>query len=309
MHASAFLDLNGVFAVPPIARRNDRHRTIDFDQTERIVRHIVHGGIRRFLYGGNAFLYHISLRDYEALLEWAGGLTKDLCMIPSAGPSYGRAMDQASLLKKFNFPAVMILPCADPRDATGLEQGLREFSDAAQARLIVYIKEEANWGADRDAGLDAIGRLVADGICVAIKYAVVHANPAEDRYLEGLLRRVNRNIVISGMGERPAIVHMRDFGLPAFTTGSGCIAPRLSNELFEHCQARRYNQAEAIRQCFLPLEDLRDRWNPAKVLHHAVELAGLAKTGPLIPFLSPLNADQVNRLHPVAEQLFKMSAV
>ena len=37
---------------------------------------------------------------------------------------------------------------------------------------------------------------------------------------------LDRDRVISGMGERPAIVHMRDFGLSGFTTGSGCIASR-----------------------------------------------------------------------------------
>ena len=50
-----------------------------------------------FLYGGNAFLYHMTLSEYEQLLDWLSGFGDNLWAIPSLGPSYGRAMDQASL--------------------------------------------------------------------------------------------------------------------------------------------------------------------------------------------------------------------
>ena len=87
-------------------------------------------------------------------------------------------MDQARLLRRFAFPCVMTLPCADPRDAAGLERGLREFAEAANVRLMLYLKDETNMGADRMAGLDVVARLVDEGLCVAIKYAVVRADPA-----------------------------------------------------------------------------------------------------------------------------------
>ena len=93
----------------------------------------------------------------------------------------------------------------------------------------------------------------------------------------GLLRRVDRTRVISGMGERPAVVHLRDFGLAGFTTGSGCVAPALCSRLFAACGERGLDRRP--RRCarhFMPLEDLRDAWGPARVLHHATELAGIA---------------------------------
>ena len=49
-------------------------------------------------------------------------------------------------------------------------------------------------------------RLIDSGVCVGIKYAVVRDDPSQDKYLEGLLSRVDRSKVISGIGERPAIV-------------------------------------------------------------------------------------------------------
>ena len=301
-------DLRGVFPVPPLARKNDSRRSIDFEENNRIVRHIAGGGLTRFIYGGNAFLYHVTLAEYEALLDWLNSFADGLWAIPSLGPSYGRAMDQASILRRYKFPCAMALPCGDPRDAKGLETGLREISESANAPLILYLKDENNFGADKEAGLDVVARLVDEGVCVAIKYAVVRQNLADDAYLDSLLKRVDRARVISGIGERPAVVHLRDWRLPGFTTGSGCVAPRLSGKIFEACVDGDNEMAEELRAEFLPLEDLRDAWNPAKVLHFATQLAGVAVTGPVAPFLSSLTERQLQEIAPVARELVELNA-
>ncbi|MEP7274571.1 MAG: dihydrodipicolinate synthase family protein, partial [Acidobacteriota bacterium] len=223
--------------------------------------------------------------------------------IPSLGPSYGRAVDQALLLRKHSFPCAMMLPSADPRDAAGLERGLREIADLAGMPLVVYLKEENNFGADRDAGLDAVARLVDSGVCTWIKYAVVRPDPLDDPYLDGLLTRVPRDRVISGIGERPAIVHLRDWKLPGFTTGSGCLAPGLSQKILTECMAGRFDDAERIRETFIPHEDLRDAWGPARVLHHATQLSEVARTGPIPPYVSALTDAQLDQLAPVAAAL------
>jgi dihydrodipicolinate synthase/N-acetylneuraminate lyase len=294
--------LMGVFAVPPLARKATR--AIDFEQNSRIVRSIANGGVTRFIYGGNAFLYHLTLAEYEQLLGWQAQIQQDdLWLIPSAGPSYGRLMDQARLLRRFTFPCVMTLPCGDPRDAAGLEGGLREFAEAANVRLMLYLKDESNMGADRMAGLDVVARLVDEGVCVAIKYAVVRADPAHDQYLDELIKRVDRGKVISGIGERPAVIHLREWGLPGFTTGSGCLAPTLSAAILSACCTADYAEADRIRSRFLDVEDLRDAWGPARVLHHALELAGIARTGPIPPFVSELSPEQKTRLAPVVHEL------
>jgi len=296
-------DLRGVFAVPPLARREYAARSLDFAQNDLIVRHINEGGITRLIYGGNAFIYHVTLAEYEELLSWLAGLDDQLWIIPSIGPSYGRAMDQARLLRKFRFPAVMTLPSGDPRDAAGLERGYREISDTAETRLILYLKEEQNFGSNQAAGLDVVARLVDDGLCAGIKYAVVRDDPGRDSYLEGLLERVDRSFVISGIGERPAVIHLRNWHLPGFTTGSGCIAPRLSQELWAACARADFDQAEKLRSEFIALEDLRDAWGPARVLHAAVEQAGIARTGGTPPFVSGLSLGQIEELRPVARRL------
>jgi dihydrodipicolinate synthase/N-acetylneuraminate lyase len=300
--------LAGIFAVPPLPRRADRRRSLNFDAAECVARHIEAGGITRYLYGGNAFLYHIPLDDFEPLIDWLSGFAETRWPIPSIGPSFGRALDQARLLKRYAFPTAMLLPCNDPRDACGLETGVREIADACGAPLIIYLKSEDGFGSDKAAGLDAIGRLVDEGVAVAIKYAVVLDDPLHDPYLEGLLRRVDRRHVISGMGERPAIVHIRDFALPGLTTGSGCIAPHLCTALFNCAHDRDWSGAEELRSAFMPLEDLRDAWGPARVLHHATELAGIAPAGPIPPYVSTLAPGQIQELAPVARELRERDA-
>jgi 4-hydroxy-tetrahydrodipicolinate synthase len=301
-------DLWGVYAVPPLPRKADRGRTLDFDASERVARHVSAGGINRFLYGGNAFLYHVTLDEYDDLLGWLDAFPAARIPIPSLGPSFGRAMDQARLLRRHSFAAAMMLPCSDPRDARGLEAGLREIADAAGLPLIVYLKSEDAFGSDAAAGLDAVARLVDDGVCAAIKYAVVLDDPARDPYLDALLSRVDRRRVISGMGERPAIVHLRDFQLGGLTTGSGCIAPFLCSALLAACHDRNWTAAETLRTEFMPLEDLRDAWGPARVLHHATELSGVASAGPIPPYVSPLTSEQIDQLAPVAKRLKERNA-
>jgi dihydrodipicolinate synthase/N-acetylneuraminate lyase len=301
-------DLWGIYSVPPLPRKADARRTLDFDEAERIASHIASGGITRFLYGGNAFLYHITLSEYEALLDWLAGFGADRWPIPSIGPSYGRAMDQACLLRRHSFRTAMLLPCGDPRDPRGMEAGIRDIADAAGMPIVLYLKSEDGFGSDPEQSLDAIARLIDDGVALMIKYAIVRDNPSEDAMLDGLLRRVDRTRVISGMGERPAIEHLRDFGLGGLTTGSGCIAPFLCSALLSACADKNWSAAETLRAEFMPLEDLRDAWGPARVLHHATELAGIGRTGPIAPYVSPLSQPQLDQLAPVADHLRRRNA-
>ena len=295
------VDLDGVFAVPPLPRRAGGG--IDFDAAERVAAHIEQGGISRFLYGGNAFLYHASLGDFEALADWLSGFPAARWPIPSLGPSFGHAMDQARVAARYRFPAVMMLPCADPRDARGLEAGYREIAQASGSPIILYLKSEDAFGSDKEAGLDAVARLMDTGVAIAVKYAVVLNDPSCDPYLDGLLKRVDRSRVVSGMGERPAIVHLRDVKLGGMTTGSGCIAPRRCQEFYSAARAGDWTTASALREMFMPLEDLRDGWGPARVLHHAAGACGIAETGPIPPYVSPLDPAQLRQLAPVAQAL------
>ena len=239
-----------VVAVPPLARRPDL--SLDRDANRAIVRHLENAGVRSLMYGGNANFYHLAVSAYaetvDMLAEIAGD---DTWVLPSAGPDYGKLLDQAAILRTRAFPTAMLLPMTFPFTDAGLADGLRRFSDALGKPVVVYIK------ADPYFAPATLGALHRDGRLVAIKYAVVRDDPGRDAYLDAILQEVPRGMVVSGIGERPAIVHLRDFGLVSFTTGSGCIAPRLSMTLLDLLKRKRYDEAEAVRAAFLPLEDAR----------------------------------------------------
>src|SRR5205814_6809457 len=127
-----------------------------------------------------------------------------------------------------------------------------------------------------------------DKLLSGIKYATVRSDTSQDDYLRGLVQRVDRKIVISGIGEQPAIAHLKEFGLGGFTSGCVCIAPRLSARMLACIRTGDWTEAQRIRGIFKPLEDLRNAINPIRVLHEAVRLAGIADTGRALPLLSNL---------------------
>ena len=49
--------LYDIYPVPPLARRNDAKRSLNTPENEKFFRFLREGGITRFVYGGNAFLY------------------------------------------------------------------------------------------------------------------------------------------------------------------------------------------------------------------------------------------------------------
>jgi dihydrodipicolinate synthase/N-acetylneuraminate lyase len=274
-----------VISVPPLARHRDL--TISNADNRALIQYLEDGGVRTLLYGGNANLYNIGAGELPELLdmleEEAGD---DTWVIPSVGPDYGKLMDQLAVLKGRDFPTVMILPLAFPATGDGLTTGIRRFAEALGKPVIVYIKN--------DGYLEPlqVAALADDGLVAAIKYATVRKDPGEDPYLRKLLDVVDKQIIVSGIGERPAIVHLRDFGLRGFTSGSVCIAPNSSMKILALCKAHRWEEAEEERKAFLPLEDCRDAYSPIRVLHDAVTLAGIADMGPMLPMLSNLPESQ-----------------
>jgi dihydrodipicolinate synthase/N-acetylneuraminate lyase len=268
-----------VMAVPPLARRADY--SLDVTENLKLIRHIERGGVRTLLYGGNANLYHVAVSEYRELLdllsESAGPQTR---VIPAMGPDYGKMLDQARILAQTSYRTAMVLPLGGFTTSEGVEAGLTRIVDAAGMPLTLYVKSE-NY-----VDVDTLARLVDRGTLIAVKYAIVRDNPADDPYLRRLLESVSPSKVVSGMGERPAIAHVRDFGLAAWTTGSGCIASHSVMALLRAAKENRTTEAQRIYDAFMPLETLRDDISLIRVLHDAVTFSKIANMGAITPLLS-----------------------
>ena len=289
-----------VFAVPPLAR--DSELKVCRRENEKIVRFLEAGGVRSILYGGNAVFYHARLSEYADLLSMIGEISSDQTVIvPSIGPSFGLAMDQVEILCQHAFGTAMLLPSRDVVDQHGIATGIRHLVDALGKPIVLYLK------IDRWLEPSLIQDLEADGAVSWIKYAVVRDNPADDRYLREVLDVFPAERVVSGIGEQPAIVHLRDFGVAGFTSGCVCVAPEQSMKMLHAIQDADLVTAESIRQWFLPLENLRNEISPIRVLHQAVAEAGIAATGPLMPLLSNLTGETVERISAAVTRMLQPS--
>tara|TARA_R110002096_G_scaffold105923_5_gene233068 strand:- start:4602 stop:5513 length:912 start_codon:yes stop_codon:yes gene_type:complete len=288
---------SSVIAVPPLAR--DEDYSLSKAQNLRLVKHLEAGGVTTLLYGGNANLYHIKPSEYLALLEMLEEISSaGTTVVPAVGPSYGVMMDQAEMLRGSDYPTVMILPQVGLTTEEGVQRGIRHFAEAVEKPVVVYLKNEGYLTVDQTK------ELVDDGLVSWIKYAIVRDNPSEDAVLSELVDKVDPNIVVSGIGEQPAIVHLRDFGVGGFTSGCVCLAPRLSMTMLKQIKNGDYTAAEETRGIFKRLEDLRNEINPIRVLHDAVTYAGISDVGPMLPLLSDVEEADRSRVREAAQTLF-----
>lgn len=285
-------------AVPPLARNADL--SLNAEENLRQIRHLEAGGVDILLYGGNANFHHLSLGEYGPLLEFlAETAAEDSLVVPAAGPTYGLMMDQAKIARDFDFPTIMVLPLIGQTTSAGVATGLRHYAEALGKPVVAYIKHEGY------LDVAELRQLVDDGLISWIKYAIVREDPSEDTYLSELIECVDPSLIVSGIGEQPAVVHLRDFGVNSFTAGCICLRPELSAELLKTIQAGDFDRAAEIQEIFRPLEDLRNAINPVRVLHSAVASAGIANTGALTPLISELSSDETSTVAAVARQLMQ----
>ena len=285
-----------VLAVPPLARRGDL--SLDAEQNRKLIRHIEAGGHKTLVYGGYANIYHCSLHDYAQLLELlAANTAATTRVIPAIGPDFGKMMDQARLLRQSEYKTAMVLPMQGFTTSEGVADGISRFVDFTGIPVTLYLKSESY------IHIATLGRLVDEGRIVAVKYAIVREDPMEDFYLQSLVERITAARIVSGMGERPALVHLSRFGLASFTTGSGCIAPKASMRLLTALKQREVALAEDLHSRFLPLEDLRESISLIRVLHDAVTLSGIADMGPHLPLLSASPSDRCAEIKTQADVL------
>ena len=286
-----------VLAVPPMPRHADG--SINVEANRALLDHLRAGSVTTFMYGGNANFYNLGVAELGRALD---ALTPLLAagdwLIPSVGADFGKAAEQIALLRERAFPTAMVLPLRFPASAAGVASGLGKLASRYGRPVIAYIKDE---GYVNNADIAA---LVKEGSVCSVKYAIVRKDPKQDAVLADLVQRMGAEQVISGIGERPVLDHFRGFGLRAFYSGSTCVAPALSNRIREALQAGDDATAIAARELFMPLEDLRDAHSPLRILHAAVELAGIAPTGPIGEFLSVIDdAKVLEQLGRIAREL------
>ena len=287
-----------VFAVPPVAMSADG--TVNLAANAALIRHIEAGGVSSLLYGGNANIYNFDLDTYRAMLDMLeASAAPESWVIPAIGPDYGKMLDQAKILRDRPYPTALTLPTTVAIHPTGVEAGLRRAADAFGKPLFVYAKSEGYLSPAQ------FGALARDGVICAIKYAIERKDPAQDAFLSELVQQVDRKLIVSGMGERPALTHLHDFKLGGYTSGLVCIIPAVSQAFLKAAQAGDTAKAARIAARFTPLENAREKYGFIRVLHSLVRLAGVADTGPILPLLADLTPAEITELAPMLDALLE----
>ena len=182
------------------------------------------------------------------------------------------------------FPTAMALPMAGPTKPAGVATGLRRLADAYGRPVVAYVRAE-NYIAPRDAAA-----LIADGVVCSLKYAVERKDPAEDRYLAAMVDACGTERLVSGIGERPAIVHWTKFGVHAFTSGSVTIAPHLSSAIHAALARRRRRHGRGAPRIVPAVRgSARRPFADRRRCTMASRLPASPTTGPISPYLANLD--------------------
>src|SRR5688572_3410728 len=131
-----------VISVPPLARNSDL--SLNAAENAKLAQHLAAGGVTTLLYGGNAVLYHVSLGEFPELLSMLASIAPTgSLVIPSVGPGYGLMLDQARVLREFEFPTAMVLPQKEITTSEGIATGVRRFVESYGRPAVLYIKHDA----------------------------------------------------------------------------------------------------------------------------------------------------------------------
>lgn len=296
------LDWTGVFATLPLAR-SPRNWAVDWDESERIVEHVREGGISRLLLGESAQVQHITLKQYRELLEWLVDFTDEMLVVPGLGPSFGRAYQQAEFLARHPFPAAMVLPIRDDRDPAGLELGYRKLAERAEMPLLVVLRDLVDWGRQPQEVAERLGRLAEDDLVAGILFDTPPRDPGTGRLIEVCRQQLEQVSLLGGGGELRAEVFLGEHGVRTFVSGAACVAPRLTRKLYLSYEGEDLVAADSLVTNFRPFHQLSEAWGTVAVLNAAVNEAGVADMGPLLPYLNGLSSERRERIRSVARTL------
>ena len=291
--AVTFADLAGsVLAVPPLARNADL--TLNKAANAALIKHIeARGRHDAALRRQRQLLQHRPVRIRARSLDgWPRWRRPGTWVIPSVGPGLRQDAGPGGGAEEPQVPhrhgAADDLP-DDPRwggdRAAPLRRGLRQ----ADHRL------------HQGRGLpDARGGQAAWSTTAWWRPSNTPSSAptrARTRSCRKLVELVDRRYIVSGIGERPVITHLRDFGLQRLHLGLGLRGgPRGSTQILTACKRKDWDTAAKI--CARRTSRSRTRATPIRPSASCTRRSAWRASptpGPLLPLLSNLEADKHER--------------
>jgi 4-hydroxy-tetrahydrodipicolinate synthase len=283
-----------VVTVTPFS--GERLERIDREGMARNLGHLVDGGVRLLVAGGNTGEF-AALSDaelVEAVATHVDAARDRARVIAGIGYRVERAIELGRAAIEAGADGLMI---HHPIQPYASERGIIRYYDLIAAALpgvplILYVRGP-------QMSVDAARRLADVELIVGVKMG----QPDPERFAR--LAAVAPELAwVCGVAEAWAVPFWRA-GAIGFTSGLANVAPRRSLAVLETLRAGDLERAEALVDRLRPIEELRARRNDANnvaVIKAAMDLVGLVG-GELRPPLSSLDPDDRAELSRILEEL------
>src|SRR6266403_2244211 len=192
-----------------------------------------------------------------------------------ASTSIADAVAQAKSCQKLGADGILAImeayfPVADPQ----VESYFRTIADAVDIPIVIYTNPQFQRS---DLTLDVIERLAAHPRIGYIKDASTNTGR-----LLSIMNRYGDSIkVFSASAHIPVAVML--IGGRGWMAGPACIIPRQSVELYNLCQAKRWDEAMALQRKLWRINEAFSRFNLAACIKAGLELQGYEVGDPVPP--------------------------
>src|SRR6266702_3368216 len=217
----------------------------------------------------------------QATIEAAAGRVPVVAGVAST--SIADAVAQAKAYQKRGADGILaILEAYFPLSDAQVESYFRAIADAVDIPVVIYTNPQFQRS---DLTLDVIERLAAHPRIGHIKDASTNTGR-----LLSIMNRCGDSIkVFSASAHIPAAVML--IGGLGWMAGPACIIPRQSVELYNLCQAKRWDEAMALQRKLWRINEAFARFNLAACIKAGLAIQGY-DVGDPVPPQAALTADQ-----------------
>ena len=211
-----------------------------------------------------------------------------------ASTSTADAVAQAKAYQKLGADGILaILEAYFPLGDSGVESYFRSIADAVDIPVVIYTNPQFQRS---DLTLDVIARLSAHPNIGYIKDASTNTG----RLLSIMNRCGDAIKVFSASAHIPAAVML--IGGVGWMAGPACIIPRQSVELYNLCQAKRWDEALALQRKLWRVNEAFARYNLAACIKAGLAIQGY-EVGDPVPPQAALTADERKAVEAVLRDL------
>jgi 4-hydroxy-tetrahydrodipicolinate synthase len=228
----------------------------------------------------------------QATIETAGGRVPVVAGVVST--STADAVAQARAYQKLGADGILaILEAYFPLGDAQVESYFRAIADAVDIPVVIYTNPQFQRS---DLTLDVIARLSAHPRIGYIKDASTNTG----RLLSIMNRCGDAIQVFSASAHIPAAVML--IGGVGWMAGPACLIPRHSVELYNLCQAKRWDEALALQRRLWRLNEVFARYNLAACIKAGLSIQGYDVGDPVQP-QAALTADERKAVETVLREI------